>query len=483
MLYSRSGKNSANHFRESKVKLYYLFITFFILHFFAVKNGYSQFSKTDSNFFTTRCNTTSDEIMITIFDEGNLSVKFTNLETSATSTYTRNESENIDGGCDLILTSEGLPGDGLDQVINPDTPYKIEFITGGITRHTLLYLQCTDNTDLTQYSFYCPITIGVTDRNDLYIDYLMDTNEIIILPESFVNVSEENPDGVEVIIGSNDWILPYNQYFVQDNNFQINYFLAAQIPSSLQLGPFELIDEDLTVWDRFGTSFTWEIDDVELKFASGTSFVVEGTLITEGTTFTANGSNWDGFDFKDGSEATLTNVNILKVGSGAYTGSFTVRDGADVTILTDSDNIVLGPNFKAELGSTFLASYVSGSSSAEQGPAPEFVLDEHDQEGDATGDRNPGRSPLIVAESYPNPFNPSTQIRYQLSADAQVTLKIYNVLGQELRTLVSEFQSAGTWAFTWDGRDGAGSMVPSGTYLYRITAGDEIQSGQMVLVK
>ncbi len=440
----------------------------------------SQQVKSSSSFFTDRCNTVSEEIAITVFGSGGVTEKVTNLETlSSTSDDITASTNHRAPQCDWTANTEGqleLPYPTRD--LDPDTPYKIEFKGDDESvKHTLLYLQCTENTDLSIYSFYCPFGVQGGFQNDLFIDYYPATDEIDILPSGFFDLS--SPVGIDDVIGSDNWLLPMHQYLIDPvSTARIGYFLAAQIPTSLQNGPFNVHSDDLTL----AAGFNWSFDDVELRFQSGTQFIVEGDLTTENTAFTSN-NNWGGIEFKDGSEATLTNVDILKVGSGAYTGSFTVRDGADVTVLTDSDNIVLGPNFKAELGSTFLASYVSGSSSAEQGPAPEFVLDEHDQEGDATGDRNPGTSALIVAESYPNPFNPSTQIRYQLSADAQVSLKLYNVLGQELRTLVSEFQSAGTWAFTWDGRDGAGSMVPSGTYLYRITAGDEIQSGQMVLVK
>ena len=74
-----------------------------------------------------------------------------------------------------------------------------------------------------------------------------------------------------------------------------------------------------------------------------------------------------------------------------------------------------------------------------------------------------------VAQNYPNPFNPSTTIRYQIPASGKVTLRIYNVLGQVIRTLVDDFQSAGSHAVSWNSRNDAGNAVATGVYFYRCT--------------
>lgn len=86
-----------------------------------------------------------------------------------------------------------------------------------------------------------------------------------------------------------------------------------------------------------------------------------------------------------------------------------------------------------------------------------------------TGDETasiPGE--FTLEQAYPNPFNPSTQINYALPTEANVTLKIYNLVGQEIRTLVNGAQSAGQHAVTWNAKDNFGRDVPSGIYLYRI---------------
>ena len=89
-------------------------------------------------------------------------------------------------------------------------------------------------------------------------------------------------------------------------------------------------------------------------------------------------------------------------------------------------------------------------------------------------------------QNYPNPFNPYTDIRYQI-ADSRfplyTSLKIYNTLGQEVRTLVDEVKEAGYHTVTWDGRDNLGNPVASGVYFYCLQAGDFIASKRMMFMK
>lgn len=86
-------------------------------------------------------------------------------------------------------------------------------------------------------------------------------------------------------------------------------------------------------------------------------------------------------------------------------------------------------------------------------------------------------------QNYPNPFNPSTSITFDLPRDEFVTLKIYNIIGQEVRTLANEFRNAGKHTVVWDGKDNSGKIAPSGIYFYRITAGSFSKTLKMVLTK
>jgi len=88
-----------------------------------------------------------------------------------------------------------------------------------------------------------------------------------------------------------------------------------------------------------------------------------------------------------------------------------------------------------------------------------------------------------IIGSYPNPFNPSTTIRYALSEDARVSVKIYNTLGQLVRTIVDADQSEGYHEAVWDGRNETGSSVSSGIYVYRLVTGEFTQTRRMLLMK
>jgi len=77
---------------------------------------------------------------------------------------------------------------------------------------------------------------------------------------------------------------------------------------------------------------------------------------------------------------------------------------------------------------------------------------------------------FALFQNMPNPFNPSTEIRFQLPTSCRVVLKVYNILGQEVRTLMEEQKAAGLYRISWDGRDDFGNPVPSGIYFLRLRA-------------
>jgi flagellar hook assembly protein FlgD len=94
----------------------------------------------------------------------------------------------------------------------------------------------------------------------------------------------------------------------------------------------------------------------------------------------------------------------------------------------------------------------------------------------------PKHTELLAA--YPNPFNPMTKISYNLSTDAVVNLSVYNITGQEVqRIITNEFRSAGVYRTTWNGQDAFGTVIPSGTYIIVLKAGDVVQSKKVVFIK
>ncbi len=91
---------------------------------------------------------------------------------------------------------------------------------------------------------------------------------------------------------------------------------------------------------------------------------------------------------------------------------------------------------------------------------------------------------FTLAQNFPNPFNPATSIVFQLPQQAEVSLVIYNTLGERVRTLTSQSYAAGTHQLTWDGKNNNGSEVSSGIYFYRLHANKQfVDMKKMVLLK
>jgi len=88
-----------------------------------------------------------------------------------------------------------------------------------------------------------------------------------------------------------------------------------------------------------------------------------------------------------------------------------------------------------------------------------------------------------LSQNYPNPFNSTTLIQYQLPDPGRVTIKIYNILGQEVKTLVDQVKEAGYHSALWNGMDKFGNTVSSGIYYYRLVSGSFIQTKKMVYLK
>jgi hypothetical protein len=86
-------------------------------------------------------------------------------------------------------------------------------------------------------------------------------------------------------------------------------------------------------------------------------------------------------------------------------------------------------------------------------------------------------------QNYPNPFNPTTTIQFELPQRTNFTLRIYNVNGKLIKTLIDEFMEAGYHSVVWDGTDAAGKAVNSGLYIYHLESKDYSKTKSMILLK
>jgi hypothetical protein len=88
-----------------------------------------------------------------------------------------------------------------------------------------------------------------------------------------------------------------------------------------------------------------------------------------------------------------------------------------------------------------------------------------------------------LSQNFPNPFNPATSMHYSLASPGDVNIVVYNTIGQEVRTLVSQYKLAGEYTAQWDGRDNAGREAASGVYVYRMNVNGFTQTQRMVLMR
>lgn len=156
--------------------------------------------------------------------------------------------------------------------------------------------------------------------------------------------------------------------------------------------------------------------------------------------------------------------------------ALTVADDASV-IFWSGNEITLNPGFAAEAGSVFQAIIDPTLGSAGE---LALTLGRREEQGESAA-AIPAECSL--SQNHPNPCNPATTIRYGLREGADVTLKVYDMLGRLVRTLADEPQAAGYREVVWDGKDSNGATAASGVYIYRLQAGSFAAARKMTLLK
>lgn len=155
--------------------------------------------------------------------------------------------------------------------------------------------------------------------------------------------------------------------------------------------------------------------------------------------------------------ATFTATNSITSGP-----NFTVANGGNVTFLS-GNVITLNPGTTVKVGGVFQA--FTGS------------------EVDVETEYSVIPDNFIVLQNYPNPFNPSTTIRYGLPNNGFVTIVVYNLFGQEIKTLLAQNKHAGYHTVSWDGRNEMEQKVSSGIFFYKVDAGKYTVTRKMILIK
>jgi hypothetical protein len=189
-------------------------------------------------------------------------------------------------------------------------------------------------------------------------------------------------------------------------------------------------------------------------------------------------------EVKSGIDVEFQASNSITAGT-----NYVVKNGADV-IFTAGNSISLNGGITIELGAAFHADVDPGGLAKEPATADGSIIstrshnnNEEQRVRDERSYQESTPTRFSLSQNYPNPFNPATRIQYSLEKECQVSLKVYNLSGQEIRTLMNEYQTAGVKNTVWDGRNNHKQLVPSGIYIYKIVAADFIEHKKMSLVK
>jgi photosystem II stability/assembly factor-like uncharacterized protein len=219
-------------------------------------------------------------------------------------------------------------------------------------------------------------------------------------------------------------------------------------------------------WDYINSPESFSGGDPNIEFSDE----VNGILITNSNSLwktTNSGNNWSSMFYSGNFSPRL--ISFVSGTWGTYVlaaqgGSNYTPDNGNSYIPIDSD-----AHYHIDFASA-LAGWTDGSTA---GYIYKWVGTFVSVEDD-----NYAVSEYKLDQNYPNPFNPSTVISYQLPVSSDVTLKVYDILGNEIETLVNEEQSAGVYEIEFDA-----SKLSSGIYFYQLKAGNYINTKKMILIK
>lgn len=322
-------------------------------------------------------------------------------------------------------------------------------------------------------------------------------------------------DGMSIIAGLEFAVynLPYlEDFFMQVSNFAYAYNSSATPGSRVDYGSITVGGSPL---NPFGTYTVTVPDGVVPFLAQIPGFNVNNLTITDQFVYTAvrdfmaanspvsyhrQGRVLDlaaltdplagttaliemvGMDLVNGSIAKAKVAEILTrdfgivakhIGGERATAALAKLHGTEQYIDAQMRLGLISPQAGATL------KYVMNKVAESIAPAPVVAAQEA---ADGVGSVN-APAAFNLGQNYPNPFNPTTIISFSLPTASQVSLEVYNLLGQRVRTLADGPMTAGAHSLTWNATDQNGRAVSSGMYFYRLVAGDQTASRKMILLK
>ena len=390
-----------------------------------------------------------------------------------------------------------LPGDLWEDRSDHDAKFNdICFISFLVLAAIALFLCCLTSVAQAQESLtlqkkYDLGSSRYSEGLDFYNQFLWHTTRDKLYRLNLDSATDTDGDGDYDLQAERSWILTHNHYsessvWFDDELFSFTY-LDTMDNLSDDIFKLDLNDDDTYQWqhvgDGLGTTnwgscrdkrtpgesiiYTGHYDNLLMWYEpenGNTTQTVEITVLDEIEDLGMDlyGTVWAS-SFNSDLYPGLYRINLV---TGGIVGTFYGPDGLDIidgiAIRSFGDHDVI---------------YVTGKNT-------QFIweyLVPHFASGGLFDDLE--AAAFELHPNYPNPFNPTTTIVFSLPRTQQVRMCIYGLNGIRVNTLVNEVREAGTYSVTWNGTDDNGRAVASGTYIYRLEAGEYVESRRMVLVR
>ena len=230
-------------------------------------------------------------------------------------------------------------------------------------------------------------------------------------------------------------------------SFELTVNAVNDTPSSFALNEQDSVYITMANFDSDSIVFTWDesadVDDDELTYHFTAELIINDQLKTEyDTTLTAN-------EMKIDYQSVFDEIYAAQSMLAGIEWDVSVSDGVE-EVMAENGPLTVGIN------------------------ASDAVLSINEE-------LLPEK--FALHQNYPNPFNPITTLRYDLPEQGFVTITIYDMLGRQVKTLVNTTQEAGFKSVIWNATNDYGKPVSAGVYLYKIQAGEFVQTRKMVLLK